>query len=184
MEENKAPEPQTDNSEPRVESASENQTEPSAETLKKLSAEVEMLKASVQKRKSENTTLRVLFYTALVVLLGGFLYSNSVLQRAHMRSLERNIISLENRMTGELDGVKQDLHSDLESLHERVQTIYRNDLFTTLDRMDEAITQMDPKDERTAMLINRVRLHADELNRAIRDQLSRSKVSEKKGGNP
>lgn len=167
--ENKETEPQNGNNESRVETM--------AATLDKFSADLETVKADVEKRKSENTTLKILFYTALVVLLGGFLYSNSVLQRAHMRSLERNILSLEQRLGRELNGVKTEMKNDLQGLHDQVQAIYGADLLTILARMDETVTQMDPKDERTAMLINRVRLHADELSRAIKDHLNRSRPS-------
>lgn len=158
-----------------------NDSEPTTENLTaavdRLSAEMETVKANVAQRKSENTTLKILFYTALVVLLGGFLYSNSVLQRAHMRSLERNITSLEQRMILEMGGIQKEMKDDLQGLHDQVKALYGADLLTTLNQMDEAISQMDPPDERAAMLINRVRLHADELSRAIKDHLNRSKNS-------
>ena len=42
-------------------------------TIDSLSAELEGVKKNLQKRKSENTTLKILFYTGLFVLLVGFL---------------------------------------------------------------------------------------------------------------
>ena len=87
------------------------------ETINKLSAKLETVRGSVQKRKSENTSLKVLFYTGLIVLLVGFLYSNSKLQRAHMRSLERNIISLEQRMLQDMNDIKMTLELDIQDLH-------------------------------------------------------------------
>ena len=129
----------------------------------------ETVKESVQKRKSENTSLKVLFYTGLLVLLVGFLYSNSKLQRAHMRSLERNIISLEQRMLQDMNDIKMNLELDIQDLHEQLKPV-GTDIFTILGRMDYVIAQIHPKKERTATLINRVRLNADEFSRMLKKQ--------------
>lgn len=178
MEENKDAGPKPDSKEPNIEESPNDEIQSLTQTINKLSAELETVKENVQKRKSENTTLKVLFYTGLVVLLGGFLYSNAVLQRAHMRSLERNIISLEQRILLDMDQIKMDLERDVQDLDRKLRSIYGTDIFTILNRMDLAITQIHPKKERTAMLINRVRLHADEFNRSLRDQMSRSKIQQ------
>ena len=69
-----------------------------SKSINTLFSELKMVKKSVQKRRNENTTLKVLFYTGVFVLLAGFLYSNSVLQRTHMRSLEKNFCSVEQRL--------------------------------------------------------------------------------------
>ena len=145
------------------------------ETINKLSAKLEMVRGGVQKRKSENTSLKVLFYTGLVVLLLGFLYSNSELQRAHMRSLERNIISLEQRMSRDINYIKMNFEQDVQDLHKQLKPI-GTDIFTILGRMDYAISQIHPKKERTVRLINRVRLNADEFSRMLKDQTNRSKT--------
>ena len=142
------------------------------ETINKLSAKLETVRGGVQKRKSENTSLKVLFYTGLIVLLVGFLYSNSKLQRAHMRSLERNIISLEQRMLQDMNYIKMNLELDIQDLHEQLKPI-GTDIFTILGRMDYVIAQIHPKKERTATLINRVRLNADEFSQMLRVQTNR-----------
>ena len=143
-------------------------------TINKLSAELETVRENVRKRKSENTSLKVLFYTGLAVLLAGFLYSNSKLQRAHMRSLERNIISLEQRMLQDMNGIKMNLELDVQDLRKQLNPNGTN-IFTILSRMDYAISQIHPKKERTAKLINRVQLNADELSRMLKNEINRLK---------
>ena len=138
------------------------------ETINKLSAKLEVVRGGVQKRKSENTSLKVLFYTGLIVLLVGFIYSNSKLQRAHMRSLERNIISLEQRMLQDMNDIKMNLELDIQDSH-KLKPV-STDIFTILGRMDYVIAQIHPKKERTATLINRVRLNADEFSRMLKEQ--------------
>lgn len=146
-------------------------------TINKLSAELETVRENVQKRKSENTALKVLFYTGLMVLLIGFLYSDSKLQRAHMRSLKKNIISLEQRMSRDMNHIKMNFELDVQGLQKQLKPI-GTDIFTILGRMDYAISQIHPKKERTARLINRVRLNADEFSRMLKDQTNRSKTKQ------
>ena len=98
MEENKDTYPQSSKKEPNDTGSPNENIHSLTTTIHSLSAELDEVRKSLQKRKSENTTLKILFYTGLLVLLVGFLYSNSVLQRAHMRSLEKNIISLEESL--------------------------------------------------------------------------------------
>ena len=169
MEENKDTYSQTDNKESPNE-----KIQFLIKKIKKLSTELETVKKSIQKRRSENATLKVLLYTGLFVLLVGFLYSNSVLQRAHMRSLERNIISLEQRMSRDINYIKMNFEQDVQDLHKQLQPI-GTDIFTILGRMDYAISQIHPKKERTATLINRVRLNADEFSRILKDKTNRAK---------
>ena len=86
MEENKATNPRPEKKVPNINKSSNEKNHSLTKTIDSLSAELEGVKKNLQKRKSENTTLKILFYTGLFVLLVGFLYSNSVLQRAHMRN--------------------------------------------------------------------------------------------------
>ena len=117
MKKSKDTETQADNRETKINEFSNDNVQSLSKVINKLSAELETVRRSVQKRKSENTSLKVLFYTGLAVLLLGFLYSNSKLQRAHMRSLERNIISLEQRMLQNMNHIKMNLELDVQGLH-------------------------------------------------------------------
>ena len=143
--------------------------------INKLSAELEAIRGSIQKRKSENTSLKVLFYTGLAVLLLGFLYSNSKLQRPHMKSLERNILSLEQRMSQDINHIKTNLELDIQNLHKQLKPNTDTNIFLILSRMNYAISQIHPRKARTAALINGVRLQADEFSQMLRDRTSQSK---------
>ena len=174
MKKSKDTETQADNRETKINEFSNDNVQSLSKVINKLSAELETVRRSVQKRKSENTSLKVLFYTGLAVLLLGFLYSNSKLQRAHMRSLERNIISLEQRMLQDMNHIKMNLELDVKGLHKLLKP-NGTDIFKILSRMDYAISQIHSKKERTATLINRVRLNSDEFSRVLKDETNRLK---------
>jgi len=185
MEENKDTQPQSDKKELNVDQSPDGKYYSLAKSVGSLSAELEGVKKTLQKRKRENTTLKVLFYTGLLVLLVGFLYSNSVLQRAHMRSLEKNIISLEQRLSHEIHQVKLSLELDIQGAKKEVELIDGADIFTVLERMDYAISQLRPKEEQTTVLVNQVRLNADEFSRLLKNRTgslkSKAKHSKKEG---
>ena len=144
-------------------------------TVDSLSTELERVKENLQKRKSENTTLKVLFYTGLLVLLVGFLYSNSVLQRAHMRSLEKNIISLEQRLSYDIGQIEMALEQDIQEGRE-LKLIEGANIFTVLKRMDYAISKLEPKKEKIVLLVNQVRLNTTEFSQLLKNQPESSKL--------
>ncbi len=150
-----------------------------SKSINTLFSELEMIKKSVQKRRNENITLKVLFYTGVFVLLGGFLYSNSVLQRAHMRSLEKNFFSVEQRLYQDINQTKINLELKVQRLQKQLKQIDGTDIFTILSRMDFAISQIHPTHEKTIMLINQVRLDTDELSRLLREEVSSHKTIDK-----
>ena len=170
MEENKDTQPQSDKKELNVDQSPDGKYYSLAKSVGSLSAGLEGVKQTLQKRKRENTTLKVLFYTGLLILLVGFLYSNSVLQRAHMRSMEKNIISLEQRLSHEINQVKLSLELDIQGAKKEVELIDDADIFTVLERMDYAISQLRPKEEQTTALVNQVRLNTDEFTQLLRNQ--------------
>ena len=173
MEENKDTHPQSDKKELNVDQSPDEKHYSLAKSIGSLSAELEEVKKNLQKRKSENTTLKVLFYTGMLVLLVGFLYSNSVLQRAHMRSLEKNIISLEQRLSHDIDQVKMNLELDIQGAKKEVKLIDGADIFTVLERMDYAISKLRPNEEQTTALVNQVRLNTDEFTQLLKNPTKR-----------
>ena len=183
MEENKAIHPRPEKKEPNINESSNEKNHSLTKTIDSLSAELEEVKKNLQKRKSENTTLKILFYTGLFVLLVGFLYSNSVLQRAHMRSLEKNIISLEQRLSHDISQVEMNLQPDTQRGKGALKLIDGVDIFTVLNRMDYAISQLRPKKEQTVMLINQVRLNTDEFSRLLKDRTRSPKPKAKHSKN-
>ena len=175
MEENKDTYPKSSKKEPNDNESPNENIHSLTTTIHSLSAELEGVKKSLQKRKSENTTLKILFYTGLLVLLVGFLYSNSVLQRAHMRSLEKNIISLEQRLSHDISQVEMSLGLDIQGAKKGLKLIDGADIFIVLDRMDYAISQLRPKKEQTVMLLNQVRLNTDEFSRLLKNRAGNPK---------
>ena len=144
-------------------------------TIDSLSAELEEVQKSLQKRKRENTTLKILFYTGLFVLLVSFLNSNSVLQRAHMRSLEKNIISLEQRLFNDISQLATNIELELQVKEKKLKLIDETDIFSVLDRMDYAISRLRPKKKHTMILINRARLNTSQFSRLLKKTTRSSK---------
>jgi len=175
MEENKATSPRPEKKGLNINESSNEKNHSLTKAIDSLSEELEGVKKNLQKRKSENTTLKILFYTGLFVLLLGFLYSNSVLQRAHMRSLEKNIISLEQRLSHDINQVATNLKLDIERGKGGFKLIDGVDIFTVLNRMDYAISQLHPKKEQTVMLINQVRLNTDQFSRLLKNRAGNTK---------
>jgi hypothetical protein len=175
MKQNKDTHPGSEKKDPNGDQSSDEKIFHLTKSVSSLSSELEGVKKNLQKRKSENTTLKVLFYTGLLVLLVGFLYSNSVLQRAHMRSLEKNIITLEQRLSHDINQAKVNLELDIQESKEEVKLIEGADIFTVLKRMDYAISQLRPKKEQTTTLINQVRLNTDEFSHILKNQPETSK---------
>ncbi len=168
MEENKDPHSQSEKKELNVDQSPDEKYYSLDKSIGSLSAEMKEVKKNLQKCKRDNTTLKVLFYTGLLVLLVGFLYSNSVLQRAHMRSLEKNIISLEERLSQEINQIKVSLELNIQEEKKEVKLIDGANIFTVLKRMDYAISQLRPKKEQTTALLNQVRLNTDEFTQLLK----------------
>ena len=179
MEENKDTYPQSSKKEPNDTGSPNENIHSLTTTIDSLSAELDEVRKSLQKRKSENTTLKILFYTGLLVLLVGFLYSNSVLQRAHMRSLEKNIISLEQQLSHDISQVVMNLELAIQEEKKGLKLIDGTDIFTVLDRMDYAISQLRLKKEQTVMLVNQVRLNTDEFSRLLKSRTGNPKTKVK-----
>ncbi len=175
MTEHKDDQTQLDGKELNANESSDEQIRFLTKTIDSLSAELERVKENTQKQKSENTNLKVLFYTGLLVLLVGFLYSNSVLQRAHMRSLEKNIISLEQRLSSDISQVRVSMNLDIQEAKKELKLFEDVDIFKVLSRMDHAISKLHPEKEQTVMLVNRVRLNTEEFIRLLKNQTGKAK---------
>jgi len=135
-----------------------------------ISSELETLKLNIQKRKSENTTLKILFYTGLIVLLLGFLYTNSTLQRAQMDSMESSIHLLRTLMNKELLSVEKNVYQKIDLLEKGAGERSKANVQESLEDMTQAISRLDPDDEKTAELIDLVKKHSNELSAAYSEQ--------------
>lgn len=139
-------------------------------SVEAVSAELDILKLNVQKRKSENTTLKILFYTGLIVLLLGFVYTNSTLQRAQIDSMESSIDNLRTLMNQELLSVEKTVYQKFNLLEKNAGDQSMTNLMKSLENMTQSISQLDTGDEKTAELIDRVQKHSRELSEAYSEQ--------------
>jgi|GEM_PF-994423 len=144
-----------------------------------LSSELETVKLNIQKRKTENTTLKILFYTGLIVLLLGFLYTNSTLQRAQMDSLESSIHTLQTLVNRELMSVEKNIYSQIDRLKNNAKESSRSSLQERLEIMTLALSRLQPDDLKTANLIARVKKDSMQLQRAYAESRRESKKSKK-----
>ena len=136
-------------------------------TLNQVSGELNTIKASIEKRKSETTTLKILFYTGLAVLLVGFIYTNQTLQRAQSRNLETNIITLQNSINHNLLSLERKLHEKITTLEIKANSL---DLHESIKNMNRALSALRPETQTTNALIKKVQRDSQELSNMILNQ--------------
>ena len=136
-------------------------------TLSQVSGELNSLKASIEKRKSETTTLKILFYTGLAVLLVGFIYTNQTLQRAQSRNLETNIVTLQNSINHNLLSLERKLHDKITTLESKAGIL---NLHGSIKSMNRALSALQPETQTANALIKKVQKDSQELSTMILDQ--------------
>ena len=136
-------------------------------TLNQISGEINTIKARIEKRKSETTTLKILFYTGLAVLLVGFIYTNQTLQRAQSRNLETNIVTLQNSINHNLLSLERKLHKKITTLEIKTNGL---DLHESIKNMNRALSALRPETQTTNALIKKVQRDSQELSNMILNQ--------------
>ena len=96
------------------------------ESLSQIHNELRFIKTNVKKRKSEITTLKILFYTGLFVLLFGFIYTNQTLQRAQYDNLETNISTLQNRINHTFISLEKKMHEEIIEMEFNARKYYED----------------------------------------------------------
>ena len=137
---------------------------PSLETI---TSELETLRASIKKRKSETTTLKILFYTGLTVLLFGFIYTNQILQRAQYQNIESNIGSLQSQVNHTLLLLERKLHNEIQVIEEKLNGASAPGLHQTIHRMNQALDQLEPQTTSIGILIEKVKRNSNELSQMV-----------------
>ncbi len=135
---------------------------------------LETIQASLQKRKSETTTLKILFYTGLAVLLFGFIYTNQTLQRTQYRNLESNIRLLQNRVNHTLLSVERKLHDEIQSLDAKINGT--SDFQERIQSMNRALDQLEPQSTPVGILIEKVQRNSNELSQMVQALENRKKI--------
>ncbi|MBT3511225.1 MAG: hypothetical protein HN472_16985 [Nitrospina sp.] len=136
-------------------------------TLDTFTSELKIIKASIKKRKSETTTLKILFYTGLAVLLFGFIYTNQTLQRAQHQNIEANISFLQNQVDHTLLLLERKLHQEIQDIEARLNGTSAPNIHQTIQRMNQALDQLEPKTTSIEILIDKVRRNSNELSQMV-----------------
>ena len=145
----------------------QNEIEKLTTTLNQVSGELNSIKASIEKRKSETTTLKILFYTGLAVLLVGFIYTNQTLQRAQSQNLETNIVTLQNRINHNLLALERKFYKKITTLELKTNGL---DIHGSIINMNRALSALNTKTQTTNALIKQVKRDSQELSKMVLDQ--------------
>ena len=148
-------------------SETQNEIEKLTKALNQVSSELNSIKASIEKRKSETTTLKILFYTGLAVLLVGFIYTNQTLQRAQSQNLETNMVTLKNSINHNLLSLERKLYKKIITLEPKT----RLNLHDSIKNMNRALGALrNPETQTTIALIKKVQRDSKELSKMVLDQ--------------
>ncbi len=142
---------------------SQNEIEKLTEKLNQISGELSTLKTNVEKRKSETTTLKILFYTALAVLLFGFIYTNQTLQRAQHNNLEANITALQSQINYNLLTLQKKLHEEIINMEKP-----KRGLHNSIKDMNKALSALQPETQTMDSLIRKLQKDSQELSNMVR----------------
>ena len=136
-------------------------------TLETFTSELETIKASIQKRKSETTTLKILFYTGLTVLLFGFVYTSQTLQRAQNQNLESTLTFLQGQVNHTLLSLENKLHREMRDITAKMNGESSPGFHKTIQNMNQALDQLEPETTSLGILIKKVQRNSNELSRMV-----------------
>jgi hypothetical protein len=136
-------------------------------TLENLASELEAIKDSLKKRRSEITTLKILLYTGLAVLLGGFIYTNQTLQRAQYQNSESNINYLQSQVNNTLLLLERQLHLEMQEIEEKFNSVTTPDFHQSIQRMNQVLDQIEPRSPTMEVLMEKVQTDSIELKQMV-----------------
>ena len=137
-------------------------------TLETFVSELETIKASIQKRRSETTTLKILFYTGLTVLLFGFVYTSQTLQRAQNQNLESTLSFLQSQVNHTLLLLENSLQRKIQDLEAKMNGESSPGFHKTIQTMNQALDQLEPQTTSLGILIEKVQRNSNELSQMVR----------------
>ena len=138
-----------------------------SENYNQISSELNAIKASVEKRKSETTTLKILFYTALAMLLFGFIYTNQTLQRAQHNNLQANIAALKSTADQNLLSLEKKLHQEI--LENKGKGPHHR-LNKSIQSMNQALGKLPAENKEIYKLVKKVKRDSEELINLMRSE--------------
>ena len=145
-------------------------------TVDSLALELETLKAEIQKRKSETTTVKIVFYTSLAALLFGFIYTSQILQKAQYRNLESNIGLLHSQINHTLLMLEANLHDKIQDLDLKMGTSGIG-FHQTIHSMNQTLDQLEPRTTSIGILIKKVQKSSKELSQMVQDLRSPREIT-------
>ena len=148
-----------------LESSAENELKKLRKNYNQISSELNAIKISIENRKRDITTLKILFYTALAVLLFGFIYTNQTLQRAQHNNLEVNIAALKNSTNQNLLSLERKLHQEI---LENSSAEPHHRLNKSIQSMNHTLGKLSPKTKAIEKLVNKIKKNSEELIYLIR----------------
>ena len=140
------------------------------ESLSQIHNELSFIKTNVKKRKSEITTLKILFYTGLFVLLFGFIYTNQTLQRAQYDNLETNISTLQNRINHTFISLEKKMHEEIIEMEDKVYGNPKYKFRKSIEDMNKALNALRPETQTINKLIQKVQKDSQELSSMVLSQ--------------
>jgi len=137
------------------------------QTPESIASELETIRESLRKRESDTTTLKILFYTGLAVLLFGFFYTNQTLQRAQHQNLESHVTLLQSQVSHTLLMLEKKLHEEILDLDAKYSGISDLSASERIQVMNEALEQLDPQSTSIGILIEKVQKSSNELRNMV-----------------
>jgi DNA repair ATPase RecN len=105
----------------------------------------------------------------LIVLLIGFIYTNGTLQRAQTETLESSILTLQNQVDRSLMAVQAALYGEIQRVESKLNEATRPDLVSNLDKVKQALHNLDSRDGNLSLLIEKFDEDSENLQKAFRE---------------
>ena len=137
------------------------------QTPESIASELETIRASLQKRKSDTTTLKIIFYTGFAALLFGFFYTNQTLQRAQHRNLESHFTLLQSQVSQTLIMLEKKLHEEILDLEVQFSETSGSSISKRIQNMNQALEQLEPQSTSMGILIEKVQRSSNELRKMV-----------------
>ena len=141
-----------------------------SQTLENLTSELETIRVSLRKGKTDTTTLKILFYTGIAVLLFGFIYTNQTLQRAQHRNLESHISLLQSQVHHTKLLLEKKLHKEIIDLDTKLKGTSNTSLDDRIQNLNNALDQLEPQANSISILIEKVKRTSSELSQLVEDE--------------
>ncbi len=113
--------------------------------LQNIAVELQLLAENLEARKRENTILKIMLYTGVVVLMLAFFYTSNALQQAQLQSFETGLDHLQTLTQSNLTALQRRVLADVGRLKASVRKLElaQNDPFVQERRLEAALVNMN-----------------------------------------